>query len=338
MTEEPGKRQRAHLAKSIEEKLGLIAKMRTELERKKKIAGSSIDDQISVAEYEYRLVKEEMALLSLQEQHWESAALWDKQPPAASPDNQRVCEALHSYIQSVRERGSIPALHASEHPALENSVLVSCGQEGPSIPQVEWAHHSTDLQAGDRLLEVNGHLLIGCDPTEVSRLLSSSRPVCRVVFLRPVASPRHVTKGGRETSNLRRELTSVVGRLNHTMLENSRLKDQSNRLQSESEDLKIQNQKLKLQILSLQSVLLYLYRILEKNKYQVDCDTFDSELFSQCSSIFELLSKDKSNDLSDKSTTCKNAAELIANIEVPTKTFKGSKSLQVVLEESSDNR
>ena len=61
-----------------------------------------------------------------------------------------VCEVLHSYICSVKEKGSIPALHASEHLALENSVLISSQSGKPSIPKVEWAHHSTDLQIGDR--------------------------------------------------------------------------------------------------------------------------------------------------------------------------------------------
>lgn len=38
---------------------------------------NTVDDQISLAELEYSLAQEEMVLLSLQEQHWEAAALWD---------------------------------------------------------------------------------------------------------------------------------------------------------------------------------------------------------------------------------------------------------------------
>lgn len=38
---------------------------------------NTVDDQIALAELEYRLAQEEMTLLSLQEQHWEAAALWD---------------------------------------------------------------------------------------------------------------------------------------------------------------------------------------------------------------------------------------------------------------------
>ncbi|GIY72229.1 hypothetical protein CEXT_738301 [Caerostris extrusa] len=42
---------------------------------KRKTSGNSVDDELGVAELEYRLVKEEMALLTLQEKHWESAQL-----------------------------------------------------------------------------------------------------------------------------------------------------------------------------------------------------------------------------------------------------------------------
>ncbi|KFM79719.1 hypothetical protein X975_05903, partial [Stegodyphus mimosarum] len=160
---------------------------------------------------EYRLAKEEMALLTLQEQHWESAALWDV---PHTPDIQKeVCEVLHSYIMSIKEKGAVPALHASEHLALENSILISSQSDKPSIPKVEWAHHSTDLQIGDRLLEVNGHLVIGKDSSEVNQILNASRPVCRIVFLRPLSLYQLLKNNGcKETSNLRHELTSVVSR------------------------------------------------------------------------------------------------------------------------------
>lgn len=282
--------RRAQLSDMIEEKLDLIANMKSDLQQKRATVGNTVDDQISIAELEYRLAQEEMALLSLQEQHWEAAALWDL---PRTPDIQKeVCEVLHSYICSVKEKGSIPALHASEHLALENSVLISSQSGKPSIPKVEWAHHSTDLQIGDRLLEVNGHLVIGKDSSEVSQILNNSRPVCRIVFLRPLSAYQLLKSNGcKETSNLRHELTSVVSRLNLKMQENSKLKEQNLRYETECDDLKSQNQKLKLQVLSLQSVLLCLYQLLEKKNYQSDWNTIHTTLFSDCPRVFDILKK-----------------------------------------------
>ncbi|GBM06981.1 hypothetical protein AVEN_66978-1, partial [Araneus ventricosus] len=72
---------RAQLAKSIATKTQLIAQLREQLETKRKNSGGSVDDELGVAELEYRMVKEEMALLSLQEKHWESAALLQVRVP-----------------------------------------------------------------------------------------------------------------------------------------------------------------------------------------------------------------------------------------------------------------
>ncbi|GIY56436.1 uncharacterized protein CDAR_62731 [Caerostris darwini] len=67
--------ERVQLSKSIAQKVRLISQLREQLEIKRKTSGNSVDDELGVAELEYRLVKEEMALLTLQEKHWESAQL-----------------------------------------------------------------------------------------------------------------------------------------------------------------------------------------------------------------------------------------------------------------------
>ncbi|XP_021003878.2 uncharacterized protein [Parasteatoda tepidariorum] len=205
---------------------------------------------------EYRLVKEEMALLSYQEQHWESAALWDVPPPLRMEE---MWEPLHDYITYLKERGAVPALHASEHVHLEKSLLVSCQSDGAPIPKVEWAHQDTELQNGDRLVEVNGHIVIGKNSSEVCKMLmSSSRGVCRVVYLRPLSLYQMMKNsgGGKETSNLRQELATVVTRLNQKMMENAKLKENNFKLQEES-------RKLKLQLVSLQSILLYMFQVMD---------------------------------------------------------------------------
>ncbi|KAG8176372.1 hypothetical protein JTE90_020158, partial [Oedothorax gibbosus] len=216
----------------------------------------------------YRLVKEEMSLLSLQEKHWESAAKWDTTPHTAHRTTQKdLCEALHSYISGVRDQGCVPALHSVTHPhggAPENAVLISQGGGTPGVPRVEWAHPDTELQAGDRLLEVNGHLVIGRDPGDVGRVLS--RPLRRAVFLRPTSGAQR-GGGPRETSNLRQELTAVVSRLNSEMADKAKMAAQNKRIQTDCNDLKTQNRKLKLQVFSLQSILLCLFQSLEKTQY-----------------------------------------------------------------------
>ncbi|GFQ98964.1 uncharacterized protein TNCT_257211 [Trichonephila clavata] len=206
--------RRARLSKSIAQKVDLTAQLREQLNVLKNTTGNSVDDQIVLAELEYRLVKEEMALLTLQEQHWQSAAL------CHAPEQLDPSDILHSYIMSVRKSGSVPALHATDSLHPDHSVLVSSRGD---LPTVEWAHHTTDLQAGDRLLEVNGHLVIGKDSSEVTRLLNRHRPLCRIVFLRPLR-PHQWLKGGgacRETAQLRQELTAVVERLNRQMAESA---------------------------------------------------------------------------------------------------------------------
>ncbi|GFT18117.1 uncharacterized protein NPIL_265971 [Nephila pilipes] len=258
---------RAKLSKSIAEKVELTTQMREQLNVLKKTSGSSVDDQIVLAELEYRLVKEEMALLTLQEQHWQSAAL------CHVPEQMDPSDVLHSYIMSVRKNGSVPALHATDSLHPDHSVLVSCRGD---LPTVEWAHHTTDLQAGDRLLEVNGHLVISKDSTEVTRLLNWRRPHCRIVFLRPLR-PHQWLKGGgacRETAQLRQELTAVVERLNRQMAESTNMNQLNERLKKDQEELKSQNRQLKLQVLSLQSLLLYLHKSAEKSE-QTDSTVFD---------------------------------------------------------------
>lgn len=274
--EEADRSQRMQISKMIEEKLTSVSDLRATLEHKRKILSNSVDDQILLAEIEYRLVREEMALLSLQEEHWESAALWDT-PEVPEVENE-VCEVLHSYIMSVKEKGAIPALHATEHLALENGILISSQGDKPSVPVVEWAHEATELQTGDRLLEVNGRSVIGKDSNEVTQLLSST-PVCRVVFLRPLSTYQLLKNVGcKEASNLRQELTSVVSRLNHKMADNTLLKEQAQRLKNDLEELKTKNQKLKLQIISLQNILLFFYQLIEQNVPDSSMETIKNVL------------------------------------------------------------
>ncbi|XP_055925736.1 uncharacterized protein LOC129957443 [Argiope bruennichi] len=179
--------QRSQLAKSIATKSQLIAQLKEQLETKRKNSGGSVDDELGVAELEYRMVKEEMALLSLQEKHWESAALLHR-------------ETLHS---SLRKDGRLPDLQ----------------------------------EVGDRLPETP----FGREASPGSRHLRCQ--ACR------------------EAARLRLELTSVVGRLNRLMEENSNTVQLNDKLQKECEELRTQNRQLKLQVLSL----LYLHQTMDSS-------------------------------------------------------------------------
>lgn len=111
------------------------------------------------------------------------------------------------------------------------SLILSCLQLNKKHIQVLFVYNvKYFLNLFLRLLEVNGHLVIGKDSSEVSQILNNSRPVCRIVFLRPLSAYQLLKSNGcKETSNLRHELTSVVSRLNHKMQENAKLKEQSMR-------------------------------------------------------------------------------------------------------------
>ncbi|PRD34978.1 UNVERIFIED_CONTAM: hypothetical protein NCL1_12926 [Trichonephila clavipes] len=124
---------RAQLSKSIGQKVDLTAQLREQLNVLKKTTGNSVDDQIVLAELEYRLVKEEMALLTLQEQHWQSAAL------CHAPEQLDPSDILHSYIVSVRKSGSVPALHATDSLHPDHSVLVSSRGDLPTVTGSEWS-------------------------------------------------------------------------------------------------------------------------------------------------------------------------------------------------------
>ncbi|KAL1132805.1 hypothetical protein AAG570_010757, partial [Ranatra chinensis] len=180
-----------------------LARLKTELDTKRhaikniKLALDSIDvtDNIDVriqqAELEYQLGREELNLLSLLEESRNLHTFLE--------DTNVQQQTIFGYVGR-----SAVSLHGVELTYDPKSPQFGAGQRDEGGLYVEWAVDDSGLCKGDRLLEVNGKLVLGRSKEEMCRLLSVSPSPAQLVVMR-----KQLHEPERIMSELRAELSVV---------------------------------------------------------------------------------------------------------------------------------
>lgn len=161
----------------------------------------NIDTRIQYAELQYKLGREELELQTLSEQARALAQLIE-QADAASDKCHRT--TLYS---TIRECGGVASLVALE--AREGSWGAAPRGAGAAV---EWVTDHGTIRPGDRLIEVNGTLVVSCKSQEqLQRAIDAANPA-RIVVTRgqPSVQPQ-ITAGLTKTdaASLRAELGAL---------------------------------------------------------------------------------------------------------------------------------
>ncbi|XP_015429670.1 PREDICTED: uncharacterized protein LOC107186341 [Dufourea novaeangliae] len=137
----------------------------------------NIDVRIQQAELEYRLGREELELLTLRE---ESRALQAALELAETHEKQKN-DTIFSCITGSTQ----VTVHAVEVTADPKSPRFGAGPRGdtPGL-YVDWAVDDSGLCKGDRILEVNGKLVVGAGRSDLARLLAVAPDAAQIVVLR----------------------------------------------------------------------------------------------------------------------------------------------------------
>ncbi|KAK2581338.1 hypothetical protein KPH14_008109 [Odynerus spinipes] len=137
----------------------------------------NIDVRIQQAELEYRLGREELELLTLRE---ESRAL-QTALELAETQEKRKNDTIFSCISGSTQ----VTIHAVEVSADPKSPRFGAGprDEMPGL-YVDWAVEDSGLCKGDRILEVNGKLVVGASKNDLTRLLAVAPDAAQIVVLR----------------------------------------------------------------------------------------------------------------------------------------------------------
>lgn len=137
----------------------------------------NIDVRIQQAELEYRLGREELELLTLRE---ESRALQAALELAETQEKQKS-DTIFSCVSGANQE----TIHAVEVSADPKSPRFGAGprEEEPGL-YVDWAVEDTGLCKGDRILEVNGKLVVGAGRSDLARLLAVAPDLAQIVVLR----------------------------------------------------------------------------------------------------------------------------------------------------------
>ncbi|XP_017875907.1 uncharacterized protein LOC108622501 isoform X2 [Ceratina calcarata] len=137
----------------------------------------NIDVRIQQAELEYRLGREELELLTLRE---ESRALQAAIELAENQEKQK-----HDTIYSCISGSTQFTIHAVEVSADPKSPRFGAGprEDAPGL-YVDWAVEDSGLCRGDRILEVNGKLVVGAGRSDLARLLAVAPDAAQIVVLR----------------------------------------------------------------------------------------------------------------------------------------------------------
>nr|XP_033329117.1 uncharacterized protein LOC117221889 isoform X1 [Megalopta genalis] len=137
----------------------------------------NIDVRIQQAELEYRLGREELELLTLRE---ESRALQAALELAESQEKQKN-DTIFSCISGSTQ----VTIHAVEVSADPKSPRFGAGprEDTPGL-YVDWAVEDSGLCKGDRILEVNGKLVVGAGRSDLARLLAVAPDAAQIVVLR----------------------------------------------------------------------------------------------------------------------------------------------------------
>ncbi|XP_017798024.1 PREDICTED: uncharacterized protein LOC108579092 [Habropoda laboriosa] len=137
----------------------------------------NIDVRIQQAELEYRLGREELELLTLRE---ESRALQAALELAQTQEKQKN-DTIFSCISGSTQ----VTIHAVEVSADPKSPRFGAGprDDTPGL-YVDWAVEDSGLCKGDRILEVNGKLVVGAGRSDLARLLAVAPDAAQIVVLR----------------------------------------------------------------------------------------------------------------------------------------------------------
>ncbi|XP_015595365.1 uncharacterized protein LOC107267778 isoform X2 [Cephus cinctus] len=137
----------------------------------------NIDIRIQQAELEYRLGREELELLTLRE---ESRALQAALELAETQEKQKN-DTVFSCISGSTQ----VTVHAVEISADPKSPRFGAGpREDAAGLYVDWAVEDSGLCKGDRILEVNGKLVVGAGRSDLARLLAVAPDAAQIVVLR----------------------------------------------------------------------------------------------------------------------------------------------------------
>ncbi|EZA56334.1 hypothetical protein X777_02953 [Ooceraea biroi] len=137
----------------------------------------NIDVRIQQAELEYRLGREELELLTL---HEESRALQAALELAETQEKQKY-DTIFSCISGSTQ----VTIHAVEITADPKSPRFGAGPRDDAIGlYVDWAVEESGLCKGDRILEVNGKLVVGAGRSDLARLLAVAPDAAQIVVLR----------------------------------------------------------------------------------------------------------------------------------------------------------
>ncbi|XP_043272584.1 uncharacterized protein sprt isoform X2 [Venturia canescens] len=137
----------------------------------------NIDVRIQQAELEYRLGREELELLTLRE---ESRALQAALELAETHEKQK-----NDTIFSCISGGTQMTVHAVEVSADPKSPRFGAGpRDGAVGLYVDWAVEDSGLCKGDRILEVNGKIVVGAGRNDLTRLLAVAPDAAQIVVLR----------------------------------------------------------------------------------------------------------------------------------------------------------
>ncbi|XP_058800546.1 uncharacterized protein LOC131669581 isoform X2 [Phymastichus coffea] len=137
----------------------------------------NIDVRIQQAELEYRLGREELEMLTLKE---ESRTLQTALELAETQEKQKS-DTIFSCISGSTQL----TVHALEVSADPKSPRFGAGpRENAAGLYIDWAVEDSGLCKGDRLLEVNGKLVVGAGRSELARLLAVAPDAAQLVVLR----------------------------------------------------------------------------------------------------------------------------------------------------------
>ncbi|XP_060528120.1 transcription initiation factor TFIID subunit 1 isoform X2 [Cylas formicarius] len=139
----------------------------------------NIDVRIQQAELEYQLGREELNLLTLLE---ETRAL-----QLCIEESNKCTSESNSLYSCVKDKGNI-TLQAVEVEYDPKSPKFVAGQkDNAGGLWIDWALEDTNLRKADRLIEVNGKIVLTKNRDELARLLAAAPDPAQIVVLRKLA-------------------------------------------------------------------------------------------------------------------------------------------------------
>ncbi|KAF5272198.1 hypothetical protein FQA39_LY01280 [Lamprigera yunnana] len=172
----------------------------------------NIDIRIQQAELEYQLGREELNLLTLLEETKTIQLYLEESSKSASE--------FHTLYNCISNDGA-SVLHAVEIVYDPKSPRFGAGSKDSNLGLwIDWALEDTKLTKGDRLIEVNGKMVLNRTRDDLMRLLSAAPNPAQIVVLRKNNSTQkntvYTSTSSDEVAALRSELGVVRERAEET--------------------------------------------------------------------------------------------------------------------------